>query len=226
MSIFSERLSDIMSKRNISQKELAILANVTESAMSYYVNGVRTPRSDVISNLARILGVTTDYLLGAVTRRTAEETQFQYLQRNLAKLNPEQLDRATQILKIVFYDVFDEMNEIKSDLNNNIPLYPTETDKEYVCSNTEFLEEHSVDIYGTFLKVLSFLKRENNVSDLEIKTWFTPLKPVMISDQRVVFEIATEFQKDVIMKKYKKLLTTAYKKLFNISPEIDIQVNQ
>ena len=226
MSIFSERLSDIMSKRNISQKELAILANVTESAMSYYVNGVRTPRSDVISNLARILGVTTDYLLGAMIKRTAEETQFQYLQRNLAKLNPEQLDRATQILKIVFYDVFDEMNEVKSDLNNNIPLYPTETDEEYVCSNTEILEERSVDIYGTFLKVLSFLKRENNVSDLEIKTWFTPLKPVMLSDQRAVFEIPTEFQKGVIMEKYKKMLTAAYKKLFNISPEIDIQVNQ
>ena len=37
MSIFSDRINGIMSKRHISQKQLANWANVTESAMSYYV---------------------------------------------------------------------------------------------------------------------------------------------------------------------------------------------
>ena len=101
MSIFSDRINGIMSKRHISQKQLANWANVTESAMSYYVNGARTPRIQVISRLAGLLGVTTDYLLGADVPEKENESQFQYIQRNLAKLNPEQLSKATKILELV-----------------------------------------------------------------------------------------------------------------------------
>ena len=48
MSKFSERITEIMTKRHITQKQLAEMANVTESAMSYYVKGGRTPRIDVL----------------------------------------------------------------------------------------------------------------------------------------------------------------------------------
>lgn len=64
MSKFSERITDIMNKRHITQKQLAEMANVTESAMSYYVKGGRTPRIDTLSRLAAALNVTIDYLLG------------------------------------------------------------------------------------------------------------------------------------------------------------------
>ena len=111
MSAFSDRINDIMRKRNITQKQLAELANVTESAMSYYVNGTRTPRIQVLSRLAGVLGVTTDYLLGTDSLEPDDETQYQYLERNLKKLNPEQLEKAEKVLRAVFEDVFDEKAE-------------------------------------------------------------------------------------------------------------------
>ena len=63
MSVFSERLIALMKQNGINQKELAQKAGVTESAMSYYVKGDRTPRSDVLTRIAKALETTTDYLL-------------------------------------------------------------------------------------------------------------------------------------------------------------------
>lgn len=110
MSIFSERISELMKSNGLSQKELAIKAGVTESAMSYYVNGDRTPRSDVLTRIAKALGTTTDYLLGNTSEAALNSTDdnLQYLQRNLGKLNTEQLKRAETILKAAFYDIFDD----------------------------------------------------------------------------------------------------------------------
>lgn len=108
MSKFSDRITDIMIERHITQKQLAEMANVTESAMSYYVKGGRTPRIDVLSRLAAALNVTTDYLLGVDTPDEENVGQLQYLQRGLGKLNPEQLDKAEKVLKAVFDDIFED----------------------------------------------------------------------------------------------------------------------
>ena len=107
LSIFSERIKAAMAKQQISQKQLALKANVTESAMSYYVNGERIPRSDILSRIAAALGVSTDYLLGTDTD-PVDDDQLQYLQRGLGKLNHEQLDKAEKILKAVFDDIFED----------------------------------------------------------------------------------------------------------------------
>ena len=53
----------IMRDKKLSQKDLAIKANITEASMSKYLSGERTPRVDVIVNLARALEITTDELL-------------------------------------------------------------------------------------------------------------------------------------------------------------------
>ena len=112
MSVFSERIVVLMSSHNLSQKELAERIGVTESAMSYYVNGVRTPRSDVLTRIAKELETTTDYLLGTTDVKQSEDAnELLYLQRNLGKLNPEQLKKAEKILKTVFDDIFEDDNE-------------------------------------------------------------------------------------------------------------------
>lgn len=112
MSIFSDRVTALMKKRGLSQKELAAKAGVTESAMSYYVNGFRTPRSDVLTRIAKELGTTTDYLLGTSDEITHEENkELLYLQRNLGKLDPERLKKAEALLKTVFDDIFDDDSE-------------------------------------------------------------------------------------------------------------------
>ena len=99
-----------MKRNGFSQKELAHKVGVTEAAMSYYVRGDRTPRSDVLTRIAKALNTTTDYLLGnspdAVS--SAENKELQYLQRNLGKLNEEQLQKAEKLLKLAFDDIFDD----------------------------------------------------------------------------------------------------------------------
>lgn len=105
MSVFSERVTELMIKKNLSQKELAEITGVTESAMTYYVKGLRTPRSDVLVRIANALGTSTDFLLGNAESSVED---LRYLQRNLQKLDPKQLKKAENILKATFDDIFDD----------------------------------------------------------------------------------------------------------------------
>ena len=59
-----ERIKMLMEERGLTQKELANLSGITEASMSKYLSGERTPRIDVIVNLANALHVTTDELIG------------------------------------------------------------------------------------------------------------------------------------------------------------------
>lgn len=110
MSIFSEKISVLMVKKNISQRDLAKKAGVTESAMSYYVSGRRVPRSDVLVRIANALETSSDYLLGNTTDPTPipESGDLLFLQRNLNKLDEEQLKKAKTILSSVFDDIFND----------------------------------------------------------------------------------------------------------------------
>lgn len=111
MSIFSERVSELMKQQRLSQKLLAKKAGVTESAMSFYVRGDRTPRSDVLTRIAKALGTTSDYLLGINDAVNNDEDKLSYLQRNLGKLDEAQLKKAETVLKAVFDDIFDDDEE-------------------------------------------------------------------------------------------------------------------
>lgn len=110
MSIFSERISFLLSQKKLSQKELAIKAGVTESAMSYYVKGDRTPRGTVLTKIANALNCSTDYLLGNEPEFVNKEDgkPLNYLQRNLGKLDSDQIKKAENILKAAFDDIFDD----------------------------------------------------------------------------------------------------------------------
>jgi len=57
MKTIGEKLLILREERNLKQKELAELACITEAALSRYEKG------EIISRLAKILNVTTDYLL-------------------------------------------------------------------------------------------------------------------------------------------------------------------
>ena len=59
-----ERISEMLQKRGMQQKELAERIGVTETAMSRYIAGTRDPKPDVIANMATALHTTSDYLLG------------------------------------------------------------------------------------------------------------------------------------------------------------------
>lgn len=113
MSIFSDRLVSLMRQKGITQKQLSVQTNITPSAMSYYVSGSRTPSGEILARIAKAIGTSTDYLLGITDapQTPATNPELHYLQRNLGKLDTEQLRKAEALLRIAFDDIFADDEE-------------------------------------------------------------------------------------------------------------------
>ena len=111
MSIFAERLTILMNKHGLNQSQLASKAKITESAMSNYIKGIRTPNSEVLLRIADALDTSTDYLLGKSNIDPNNE-ELRYIQRNLNKLNPQQLEKAKKMLRTVFDELIKEKKDI------------------------------------------------------------------------------------------------------------------
>ncbi len=60
----TNRISELLFERKMTQKELAQKAQMTESAISHYIKGDRVPRGVNLIKIARALETTTDDLLG------------------------------------------------------------------------------------------------------------------------------------------------------------------
>ncbi len=63
------KIKQLRSRKNLSQIALAQQLGVSKSVISSYENGVHFPPYDVLVQMARIFGVSTDYLLGATGHR-------------------------------------------------------------------------------------------------------------------------------------------------------------
>lgn len=61
---FGQRLKQLRTQKNLTQKQLASLIGVQHSIISFYEVGDRTPSPEVIIKLAAVLHVSTDYLMG------------------------------------------------------------------------------------------------------------------------------------------------------------------
>ena len=57
------KLKQIIFEREIEQKELAVAAGVTPAAISYIINGKRTPRTDTARKIADFLGLPIDEII-------------------------------------------------------------------------------------------------------------------------------------------------------------------
>ncbi|MBR2614301.1 MAG: helix-turn-helix transcriptional regulator, partial [Clostridia bacterium] len=56
------RIATLLKEMNISQKDLAMMIGVTESALTRYIKNEREPKIEVLANLATALNTTVDYL--------------------------------------------------------------------------------------------------------------------------------------------------------------------
>ena len=98
---FSQRLQVLIHDRNMTQKELAKRAEVTEAAMSHYIKGDRTPRSSVLARIAIALGTTSDYLMEGMPQNHSDELKFA---KRLIARNVDQMSKAEkmEIMEILF----------------------------------------------------------------------------------------------------------------------------
>lgn len=67
-----ERLKDLRTKRNWTQKQVATRIGLAVSAVSSYELGTRYPSYDILIRLARLYNVSTDYLIGKEERRSID----------------------------------------------------------------------------------------------------------------------------------------------------------
>lgn len=100
---FSIRIEEMLKARNMTQKELAKKADVTEAAMSHYVKGDRTPRSSVLARIAMALDTTSEYLMEGVPQNYVDE--IGYAKRLIARnVNQMSIAEKREILSILLGD--------------------------------------------------------------------------------------------------------------------------
>lgn len=106
--VFGKRVKELREKKKISMEQLATELGITKSRVNMWENSGTIPRGDLLIKLANFFGVTTDYLLGNNDDRAVSLTdaKLNSLQRNLGKLNEEELCKAEGMLKAVFADIF------------------------------------------------------------------------------------------------------------------------
>ncbi len=88
-----------LQRQGLSQKELAARANVTEAAISRYINGDREPRAVTLLAIAKALGVSTADLTGEEAPSPSNmDEAVELLERNAGAISPEQRQRLINAL--------------------------------------------------------------------------------------------------------------------------------
>lgn len=76
MTYLAARLKELRIAKGFTQTQAANATNVTRSVISLYENDMRKPSPEMIVALARLYGVTTDYLLCLDNRRFVDVTDL------------------------------------------------------------------------------------------------------------------------------------------------------
>ena len=79
MKSVGETIADLRTEREMGQKELAALLNVSVGTISNYEKGVHFPDLDSLRKMADLFDVTVDYLLGRTGYRCSPESLKEYI---------------------------------------------------------------------------------------------------------------------------------------------------
>ena len=90
MNELGKRIEEVLSKNNISQRELASMIDIDESIVSRISKGERTPKSDVLANIATALHTTSDYLLGIENEEFDSSKIIRLIARNSSNMTGEE----------------------------------------------------------------------------------------------------------------------------------------
>lgn len=85
-----KKIEKILIQNNISQRELASKIGVDESIVSRIIKGERTPKSDMLANIATALHTTSDYLLGIENEEFDSAKIIRLIARNSSKMTKKE----------------------------------------------------------------------------------------------------------------------------------------
>lgn len=116
--IFQTRLKKLRTDNHLSMADLADKLDVTKSRVNMWENNGSVPRKEALLKLSKLFSVSTDYLLGNDEQEglKPENQTLGYLQRNLEKLDEQELQKAEKILSTIFPDIFDDQEDFSNDL--------------------------------------------------------------------------------------------------------------
>lgn len=111
--VFSKRIKALREDNNLSMAQFAEEMGVTKSRVNMWENGNAIPKSDVLKKLANYFHVSIDYLLGndITDNIRPENKELELLQRGLEKLDRNEMEKAKNMLKAVFSDIFEDDEE-------------------------------------------------------------------------------------------------------------------
>lgn len=66
--IFSKRFKEMRNRRVLTLEEIADMLGISRQSVVYYAMGDRLPSYPILIRLAKLLGSSTDYLLGVADR--------------------------------------------------------------------------------------------------------------------------------------------------------------
>ena len=102
MSIFQERVKELMIRQDINQKELSRLSGISEASLSRYMKGTTKPRMDILITIANVFQVDVNTLteptVSQISGDTAFEQTYSLVTRNKAKLTEEQKNKIIMAL--------------------------------------------------------------------------------------------------------------------------------
>ena len=113
--IFRENLNYYLNKTGKMQKDLAEGIGIAYTTVSGWTRGISYPRADAMEKIAMFFGIQTSQLVGK--RDESDETvdseaikpnseKVRLLMEGINKLNPEQVEQATEMFRIMFANSF------------------------------------------------------------------------------------------------------------------------
>ena len=98
MSAIGDRIQALMEESEYTQKELASMVGVTESTMSRYISGDRTPKSNIVANLATALNTTSDYLISGKEPEDDFAEIYRLVARSTSSMSTEEKLKLVRLL--------------------------------------------------------------------------------------------------------------------------------
>lgn len=90
--LFASRLSVLLDRRGLSQKDLARMVELTPAAISRYVRGERKPKAVIVAKIAKALDVQPEDLTGTYAEQELGGA-VQIIARNANRLSDEQREQ-------------------------------------------------------------------------------------------------------------------------------------
>lgn len=119
-------IKQLRKEKNITQAELAKIAEVTTSSIGMYETGVRKPSYEVIVKIAKFFDVSTDYLLNNIDKKSSNVTLNKKDEKDIQKALDETLKQLENSQDGLMFDgepMDDETRELlKISLENSMRL--------------------------------------------------------------------------------------------------------